>query len=74
MPGAGAVHTLIVALVHELMRNFVRQHKLGLAFPDGPAYVLRRNPDSVRIPDVSFVTRDRVYSRGILGRCTNVGR
>ncbi len=65
VPGAGAVHTLIVALVHELMRNFVRQHKLGLAFPDGLAYVLRRNPDSVRIPDVSFVTRDRVPPGGI---------
>lgn len=65
VPGAGAVHALIVALVHELMRNFVRQHKLGRAFPDGLSYVLRRNPDSVRIPDVSFVARDRIPEAGI---------
>ena len=64
-PGAGAVHTLIVALVHELLRNFLRHHKLGLVFPDDLAYVLRRNPDTLRIPDVSFVTRNRIPPEGI---------
>jgi Uma2 family endonuclease len=63
IPGAGALHTMIVFALARLLEDFVRQHDLGL--PDGLAYVLRRGPDHVRIPDVSFVAWERVPEEGI---------
>jgi Uma2 family endonuclease len=65
MPGAGALHNLIVGLVYRLLFAFVSQKRLGLVFCDGAAFVLRRNPDTVRIPDVSVVRRERVPAAGI---------
>lgn len=65
MPGAGALHTMIVALLYRRLHDFVNQHDLGLVFPDGLAYVLWRGPDQVRIPDVSFVAWDRVPEEGV---------
>ncbi|GBD21363.1 hypothetical protein HRbin28_01812 [bacterium HR28] len=65
MPGAGALHNLIVGVVYRLLYAFVREHRLGLVFTDGAAFVLRRNPDTVRIPDVSVVRRERVPGGGI---------
>lgn len=60
MPGAGALHVMIVFAVAQLLERFVRKRDLGLVVPDGLAYVLRRDPDQVRIPDVSFVAWERV--------------
>ena len=65
MPGAGALHNLIVGLVYRLLFAFVSQKRLGLVFCDGAAFVLRRDPDTVRIPDVSVVRRERVPAAGI---------
>ncbi|HWV23956.1 MAG TPA: Uma2 family endonuclease [Thermomicrobiales bacterium] len=60
MPGAGELHMAIVILLYKLLDRFVDDHDLGLVRPDGLAYVLHRNPDQVRIPDVSFVEWDSV--------------
>jgi Uma2 family endonuclease len=65
VPGAGALHAMIVFALARLLEDFVRQHDLGLVIPDGLAYVLWRGPDQVRIPDVSFVSWDRVPEEGI---------
>jgi Uma2 family endonuclease len=65
VPGAGALHNLIAALVYRLIYDFVRGRNLGLVFTDGLAYILGRNPDRVRIPDVSFVSRERVPADGV---------
>jgi len=55
VPGAGALHTMIVFAPARLLEDFVRKHELGLVMPGGLAYVLHRNPDQIRIPDVSFI-------------------
>ena len=60
VPGAGELHIMIVILLYKLLDRFVEQHDLGLVRPDGLAYVLRRGPDQVRIPDVSFVAWESV--------------
>ncbi len=39
---------------------FVKTHQLGRVLGDGGTYVLERNPDTVRIPDVSFIRAGRV--------------
>lgn len=64
MPGASLIHNLIAALVYELIRDFVREHGLGLVFTDGASYVLR-HPNLMRIPDVSFVSWDRLPEEGL---------
>lgn len=65
MPGAGAEHLWIAFVLAQLLNNFARQHHLGFAVPDGLSYVLRRNPDKVRIPDVSFVAGVDVVRDGL---------
>ena len=65
VPGAGALHNLIAALVYRLIYEFARTRNLGLVFTDGVAYVLGRDPDTVRIPDASFVSRERIPESGI---------
>lgn len=65
MPGAGAEHVWIAFALAQLLNDFARQHHLGFAVPDGLAYVLRRNPDHVRIPDVSFVAGVDVTKEGL---------
>ena len=76
MPGAGAEHVWIAFALAQLLNDFARQHHLGFAVPDGLAYVLRRNPDHVRIPDVSFVAGIDVTKEGLenLGRFSDARR
>ena len=65
MPGAGAEHIWIAFVLAQLLNDFARQHHLGFAVPDGLSYVLQRNPDKVRIPDVSFVAGVDVAKKGL---------
>jgi Uma2 family endonuclease len=65
VPGAGALHGLIAAKVLDRIHGFVQQRDLGLVLPDGVGYVLSRDPDQLRIPDVSFVVWDKVPDDGI---------
>jgi Uma2 family endonuclease len=64
VPGAGALHGLIVAFIYDLIRDFVRGQDLRLVFGDGVGYVLGRDPDRLRIPDVSFISWERVPAEG----------
>ena len=65
VPGANPLHGLIMALVLRLIDAYVRERDLGLAFGDNTGYVLRRAPDQVRIPDVSFVSWAHVPEEGV---------
>ncbi len=65
VPGAGALHGVIALMLIELLQGFVRQWSLGLVLPDGVGYVLRREPDQLRIPDVSFLAWSQVPEDGI---------
>lgn len=58
--GANDLHHHIMVVLFKLLDRHVEQHDLGLVRPDGLPYIIRRNPDVVRIPDVSFVDWDRV--------------
>jgi Uma2 family endonuclease len=64
MPGAGGQHMAMVVFIFEVLKAFVVEHDLGIVYPDGLAYIIARNPDRVRIPDVSFVTHERVPEGG----------
>jgi Uma2 family endonuclease len=45
---------------------FVERHDLGVTF-DTAGFVLRRDPDTVRGPDVSFVSKSRLPATGYAG-------
>ena len=60
VPGTNILHSLIVVLVARLLAAFVDEHNLGLVTVDGSSYVIRTNPDTVRIPDVAFVSWQRI--------------
>lgn len=47
-------------LILRLLDPFVLAHGLGEVFADGVGYILARGPDLVRIPDVSFIARERL--------------
>jgi len=40
--------------------NFVYEHRLGEVYPGDAGFQLERDPDTVRAPDVAFVSRDRL--------------
>jgi Uma2 family endonuclease len=65
VPGASPLHGLLSALVLRLIGAYTHERDLGLAFGDGTGYILRRAPDVVRIPDVSFVSWARVPEEGV---------
>jgi Uma2 family endonuclease len=65
VPGASVLHSLIAALVYNLLRGTVRAGKLGFAFPDGVGYLIRRHPDTLRIPDASFISWARISDRKV---------
>jgi Uma2 family endonuclease len=65
LPGAGMLHNFLVGLLYRLLDEYARGRKLGVAFSDGLGYLLSREPDKVRIPDVSFIARGRLPEGGL---------
>jgi Uma2 family endonuclease len=63
MSPAGARHGDVVASVARLLGNFVGARRLGRVLAGDAGFVLRRNPDTVRAPDVAFVTAARLPGR-----------
>lgn len=53
-------HGVIVATITRLMDEYVRLHHSGIVAAGDVGYVLRRDPDMVRAPDVSFVVWENV--------------
>ena len=60
---AGARHGDVVASVTRLLATFVGARRHGRVFAGDTGFVLRRNPDTVRGPDVAFVTAARLPGR-----------
>ncbi|MCA1668868.1 MAG: Uma2 family endonuclease [Thermomicrobia bacterium] len=65
VPTLGAIHNVIAALLYRLIYASASEQRLGLVCGDNMGYVLSRGPDTVRIPDVSFVAWERVPGAGI---------
>ena len=67
VPGAGYPHAELVMALLLLLHPFVAGRGLGRVFGDGLGYIIKRGPDLVRIPDVSFISRERIPEEGIQG-------
>jgi len=59
MSPAGSEHGRIVWNITLLIGNFVKSHKLGTMRGAETGFIIRRNPDSVRAPDIAFIRADR---------------
>jgi Uma2 family endonuclease len=57
---AGAWHGSIAAELVRQVANHVREYRLGRVISADTGFILRRAPDAVRAPDVSFVACDRL--------------
>ncbi len=52
-------HGRAVARLAELLGSFVRANRLGAVYAGDAGFVLARQPDTVRGPDVAFVSAER---------------
>jgi Uma2 family endonuclease len=59
MPGAKFQHGFLVGQLLILVGNFVRRHGLGIV-SNNCAFRLRRDPDTLLIPDVAFTSSARI--------------
>ncbi len=48
-----------------LLDQYVTAHRLGLMFAAETGFVLSKNPDTVRAPDIAFVVRERIPPDGL---------
>lgn len=62
--GIGGEHGDFVLAIVTLLHAFIRPRRLGKLYADGVGFIIRRDPDTVRIPDVAFVARSRVPVSG----------
>src|SRR6266550_462393 len=56
----GTWHGAIAANLAYLLGDFVRCHGLGIVLAQDTGFKIGSDPDTVRAPDVAFVTRERV--------------
>jgi Uma2 family endonuclease len=60
-----ARHAAVGLRIGRALLNFVEEHGLGEVFDSSAGYVLTRNPDTVREPDVSFLSKKRVTQQDL---------
>ena len=65
IPLAGGEHGSVASNLHRLLAPFVWSHKLGVTLIADTGYILSRDPDTVRAPDLSFVARVRIPATGM---------
>lgn len=63
-PPPGGRHGRIAAKLVQRIGAHVEAHRLGVVFTCDTAFVLHREPDTVRAPDVAFVSYERYHAFG----------
>ena len=64
MAPAGNVHGRIAVNVTIPLGQYVRDNNLGIVFAAETGFKIASDPDTVRAPDVAFVSRERVEAVG----------
>jgi len=59
MHAAGGWHGQVTAELAYRIGQFVREHDLGVTFAAETGFVLERDPDTVRAPDIAFIAKQR---------------
>ncbi len=60
MSPAGFEHGVVIVRLTRLLANFVLEHDLGHVAGAETGFLLSRDPDTVRAPDIAFVKKERV--------------
>ena len=60
IPLSGARHGAIAQAIAFAIGRYVEPLELGYIFAQGTGFILQRNPDTVRAPDVAFVSKERL--------------
>jgi Uma2 family endonuclease len=60
MTPAGGEHGWVIMNISAPLALFVKKHHMGYVFGAETGFIIQRDPDSVRAPDVAFVRTDRV--------------
>jgi Uma2 family endonuclease len=63
-PPAGFLHGTIAGNLARLLGEHATQHDLGVICVSETGFTLHHNPDTVRAPDVAFVSKERVLAQG----------
>lgn len=63
-PAPGPRHGSVAIRIASLLHRLGQEEGHGLAFVD-TAFILTSDPDTVRVPDVAFVSRERVPESGL---------
>ena len=58
MPPAGWEHGAIGGQLHGLLAHHIRQQDLGRIFCAETGFLIARDPDTVRAPDIAFIHKD----------------
>jgi len=64
MSPVGGQHGRVAMKCGRLLANHVDEHNLGVVYAAETGFVLARNPDTVRAPDVAFVSAARLSGIG----------
>ena len=64
MSPAGNYHALLTANVTSSLVIHVRVDNLGRVYTGDPGYLISSDPDTVRAPDVAFISRERLEEIG----------
>jgi Uma2 family endonuclease len=64
MSPAGRPHGYLVVKLGRILGAYAEENHIGVAFGEQTGFILTRNPDTVRAPDISFVREERVPSDG----------
>ena len=59
MPLNGAEHGVVAAMLGADLGHYVRVHGLGRVLAAGTGFLLTVDPDTVRAPDIAFISRGR---------------
>ena len=64
MNPTGGTHSAVAIRIGRLLDEYVEAHDLGVCGAE-TGFILQRNPDIVRAPDVAFVATSRIPATGI---------
>lgn len=64
MSPSGVKHGKFTAKLATILSNYVNPRQLGIVCGAETGFILARNPDTVRAPDVAFISQERLPPEG----------
>jgi Uma2 family endonuclease len=65
MPPGGSEHGAVGIRLSTPLAQHVEAHRLGVVFGAETGFILSRDPDTVRAPDIAFVRQERIPRAGL---------